>query len=348
VVKHDDKLLPDLEYIFDHTHPFWIRLKDKTVFITGGTGFFGIWLLKSLLFANNKLQLNAKIVVLTRSSQRFLNKFPELVGIKELHFVDGDVKDFAHPSFQVHYIIHAAAETSSKLNIEEPLAMLDTIVQGTRHVLNYAVACKADGVLFISSGAIYGKQPSEITHIAEDFCGAPFTNDIGSAYGEGKRMAELLCTFYHKQYALNIKIARCFAFIGPYLPLDGSFAIGNFIKDILDEKDITVKGDGRPVRSYMYVADLCIWLWTMLFNGNNVYPYNVGSEEAYTLAQIASLVAQNNGSKVIIQDGNTLSLSATSRYVPSIERARKDLDLQVGIDLKNAIKKTIEYYRTVS
>lgn len=347
MVKQETKLSGDLGYIIENTNQLWPQLKGKTIFITGGTGFFGIWLVKSFLHANATFQLEANIIILTRSIEKFLSRYPELNDNGSLQFIEGDIKDFEFPATSVHYIIHAAAETNVAHNIQSPLLMLNTIVEGTRHLLDFAVASGVNSVLFTSSGGVYGKQPDEIAGIEEIFTGAPLTTDTGSAYSEGKRMAELLCAIYHKQYGVPVKIARCFAFIGPYLPLDGNFAIGNFIRNVLDDKDVIVKGDGTPVRSYMYAADLCIWLWTILMNGKSVYPYNVGSDEAFSLSQIASFVAQRNAnSRVLIQQSQVASLSSASKYVPSIARAKQELNLKVGIDIQVAIDATIGYYRS--
>jgi dTDP-glucose 4,6-dehydratase len=145
---------------------------------------------------------------------------------------------------------------------------------------------------------------------------------------------------------LQIKIARCFAFVGPYLPLDSNYAVGNFIRDALNGEPIAIQGDGTPYRSYLYAADLAIWLWTILFKGRPVYPYNVGSENDLSIAQLALTVGNELAPKATIQIAKKpVHQQPASRYVPSTQRARQDLKLETWIPLDEAIRRTADYYR---
>ena len=325
-----------------HTRALWDDLRGQRIFITGGTGFFGCWLLESFAWANDKLNLNAEAVVLSRNPKAFAGKAPHLASHHAIKWVKGDVRNFKFPAGSFSHVIHAATEASAKLNQDDPLLMFDTIVQGTRHTLDFAVACGAKKFLLTSSGAVYGKQPPDMTHIPEEYMGATDPLDLGSAYGEGKRMAELLCTLYHKQHGLETKIARCFAFVGPYLPLDTHFAIGNFIRDGLAGGPIKVNGDGTPYRSYLYAADLAVWLWTILLRGQPCRAYNVGSDDACTIAEMAQIVA-GMCKDVHVKIALPRSDKPPVRYVPSISRARDELGLRILIPLDDAVARSFCY-----
>lgn len=342
------KRLPveDLEHIYQNTQDIWESFRGKSIFVTGGTGFFGKWLLESFIYINEKLELNAKITILSRSPEKFLTANPFYSRYSNcINFIKGDVLNFDYDiNDQFDYIIHGATAASDTLNKESPLLMMDTIIIGTAKILNFANKQKLKGFLFISSGAIYGKQPENVQHIKESDSFKIDINDSNSAYAEGKRVAELYCSIYATKYNVPIKIARCFAFVGPYLPLDTHFAIGNFINNFINNENIIVKGDGTPLRSYLYSSDLTIWLWKILAEGGTNSVYNVGSNESISIAGLAKKVLDNNSESLKVIISHTNSQNELLQYVPSIDKAIIDLGLSVNIDLDTAIKKTKLFY----
>jgi nucleoside-diphosphate-sugar epimerase len=337
----------DLDHVLIHTQELWSELRGQKLFITGGTGFFGRWILETFVHANDRLSLGASAVVLTRNPDNFVLEAPHLATRNDLQLLQGDVRDFDFPDGNFSHVIHAGTTSSAPV---ESLEMFDTIVQGTRHVLDFAATHHTRKFLFISSGAVYGKQPPELTHISEDYHGAPDPLDPNSAYGEGKRAAELLCTLMATRHGFEAKIARCFAFVGPHLPLDAHFAIGNFIRDALQGDSIRVGGDGTPYRSYLYTADLAIWLWTILFQGGAGRAYNVGDSAQMTIRAVAEATSAAlgffNGETVPVRVAkDPITGQVVSRYIPNVDRARTELGLESRINLRSSLKKTSLWYK---
>jgi len=338
-------LAADLDHILTHTWGVWEELEGARIFVTGGTGFFGCWLLEAFARACDEKQLDATMTVLTRRPEAFHDKAPHLAGHRAIRLIEGDVRSFAFPMGRYTHVIHGATEASEQLNREQPQLMLDTIVNGTRRTLEFAVAAGVRRFLLISSGAIYGPQPHGMERIPEKYRGGPALTDARSAYGEGKRVAELWGALYAQAHGLDVLMARGFAFVGPYLPLNTHFAIGNFIGDCLEERPIKVRGDGRPYRSYLYAADLAIWLWTILARGQSCRPYNVGSEEAVSIAELASTVQEALGAKPQVDIAGVQRRGVSGeRYVPDTTRARQELGLEQWIALEEAIRKTAVWH----
>ena len=283
--------------------------------------------------------------MLTRDPDSFRNRAPHLAACPAIRLHRGDVRSFDFPRGEFTHVIHAATDTLASFYEREPLEMFDTIVRGTRRTLEFARSSGAGKFLLTSSGAVYGKQPTHTARLSEDHPGAPDPGSRDSVYGEGKRAAELLCGLYASQYGIETKIARCFAFVGPHLPLDAHFAVGNFIRDGLKGGPIRVNGDGTPYRSYLYAADLAVWLWTILVRGRASRPYNVGSESEISIGDLAELVAAVFGSGIQVRIAKPPAPGMPStRYVPSTQRARSEMGLVQRVDLGESIRRTATWH----
>ena len=341
-----NRLAEDLEFIAAQTAGLWDELRGQRIFITGGTGFFGCWLTESFCFVNRLLGLGAAATILTRNPAAFARKCPHLASDAAVTLHAGDVRSFPFPNGEYSYIIHAATEANPKQAHTAPLEMLSTIIAGTERTLEFAVTHGARKLLLTSSGAVYGKQPADVTHIPESYAGAPDQLDQISVYAEGKRISELLCAVYGKTRGLECKIARCWTFCGPHLPLDQHFAIGNFIGDVLAGRPIQIQGDGTPRRSYLYAADLVVWLWTILFRAPALFPFNVGSAHDTSILELAQTVAETLNPQTGIRVAQqAVPGAAPLRYVPCVDRAREMLGLSQTISLEECVRRTAAWHQ---
>ena len=323
--------LADLGHILEHSETDLRSLQGARLFITGGTGFIGSWLTQSLLHANERLDLRLSATVLTRHPERY-QAHPAIT------YLQGDISTYEHPAETFTHFIHGATEASATMTAEDPTRMFDTIVTGTRHTLQHAAKSGTIPFLFLSSGAVYGPQ---FGPTSEACSGAPDPTLPASCYGEGKRAAELLCGLFHRTHGVDCKIARCFAFAGPLLPIDSHFAIGNFVRDRLAGGPIRIGGDGTPRRSYLHAADLTIWLWRILHKGVAMRSYNTGSERAYSIREIADTVAA--GQIPVEQAKQPIPGAAASWYVPDTSRARQELNLNEYFSLDESIRRMMEW-----
>ncbi|MEI7429017.1 MAG: NAD(P)-dependent oxidoreductase [Betaproteobacteria bacterium] len=341
-------LASDLEEIFFRLGPLWEEFRGQSIFLTGGTGFFGKWLLESFVRANHRLSLGLQVLVLTRNKARLLTELPYLAQEKAIRFMHGDVRTFTFPEEKFSYVIHMATTSAeATFSGEKPLEKFTTSVMGTQRVLEFTARCGASKLLLTSSGNAYGPIPSGLAAINENHIGAPdLENPVASALGEGKRAAELLSRIYSANHGFEVKICRCFSFIGPYLQTDIHYAAGNFIRDAAAGNPIHIRGDGTPIRSFLYPTDMIVWLMTLLLRAPSGRLYNLGSEEAISIRALAERIALRSGSEVII-DGtrNNLPTSSPDSYVPSISRIINEHGVIREVSLDVAIDRTLEFHK---
>lgn len=340
------RLKPDLDKIVTNTtSEVWSAFENKKILIIGGTGFFGTWLVLALVHANRALKLGLEVSILSRNPENFSQRLPRLHETHTLKLVKGDIRNCTFPKDDFSFVVHAATPADEQLNQQNPELMQEIITSGTKRVLDFATRLNKPRLLFTSSGAVYGKLGREKIYVTEeDRLPDTGVSDNLSAYARGKQSAEALCLDYYNRHGLASLIARCFTFIGPYLPLDAHFAAGNFLRDGLSGNTIMINGDGTPVRSYLYSSDLVVWLLTILVKGLPIRPYNVGSEEAVSVAELAEMVSKHFGVGVRIAK-RAVPSQQRDIYVPSTERARKELNLAAIVSAKEAIERTVSWLK---
>lgn len=337
-------LRTDLEAAIGHVGAgVWRGLDGQRLFMTGGTGFVGKWLLATLQMAQQQHRFSCETIILSRDPARFRDHAAWLANGPGVTLVQGDVTDFDFPAGEFHAVIHAAADVAANL---PPIQTFDACLSGTRRVLEFATAAGACDFLLVSSGAVYGQQPASMLAIPETYTGAPDTLSARAGYGQGKRAAEWLANAWAEEHSLRVVTARLFAFMGPGMPLDAHFAAGNFVRAALAGEPIIIEGDGKPLRTYLHACDMAGWLWNILLRGESGYAYNVGGEEVISIAQLARRACSQLGSAapVEIRGREANGLGAT-RYVPDVTKARNALGLRQTLSLNETLVRCAEWYR---
>ena len=321
-------------------------ISGSHIFITGGTGYIGKWLVEAISYANEHKNLDIKISILTRKPELFAKRYPHLVNGRTVKLIKGDVSDFDDVTEGYTHLIHAATDVVEAC---DPIQIFDTTVLGTRRVMRFAAEKEISSVLLLSSGAVYSSTPDTVERISEEWATGFNVDQPSSSYALGKNVTEWLGTIYGKEYGIRCNAARVFAQVGPYLALDAHYAVGNFIRDALENREIEIKSDGSTIRSYLYSTDLVTWLLAILVRGVPGRAYNVGSDDPISIKSLASAVLNQCYPEERLQGirilGNSVPGVAPSRYVPDVSRAKVELGLSVRVSLAEALNRTIEWNR---
>ncbi|MBK8805009.1 MAG: NAD-dependent epimerase/dehydratase family protein [Fibrobacteres bacterium] len=334
----------DLDRAVDLVGSRWARLDGMRLLFTGGTGFVGTWMVAVLLRAVDRGILRAQASLLTRDPEAFAKRAGGIVSHGSIRLLQGDVLRSGWNADGCSHLVAGATEASAALLKERPRLMLETILDGTRRTLDVAAQTGISRALFLSSGAANGPQSPEISLVQENEFFGPDPLLRKSAYGEGKRAAEMLFALAGSE-SFSFSVSRMWAFVGPLLLLNTHFAIGNFIGDALAGRTIRILGDGTTVRSYQYAADMAAWNWILLASGRDATAYNVGSDRAVStreLAEIVSKIGAGAGFEVL---GKPDPARRVDVYVPSVDRFVEEFTMAPQTDLETAISRTIAWNR---
>jgi UDP-glucuronate decarboxylase len=342
-------ILEDLERIISADLP-WHTLAGKTILITGANGFLTAYMVKSLLFLNDKKRFaSIKVIALVRNLVKAQDRFGHLLDRSDFEIIVQDVAEKINIETNVHFIIHAASQASPKYYGIDPVGTLAANTIGTYNLLSLAKEKNVECFLYFSSGEVYGQVASDKVPTQENQYGYIDIANVRACYAESKRMGEVICVSYFHQYQLNTKIVRPFHTYGPGIDLKDGRVYADFITNILSNEHIVLKSKGDAQRAFCYISDATIGFYTVLFNGLGGEAYNIGnpSEEIsiYDLAnKLINLFPEKKLSvQVQKQDNNNYLISDILRNSPSIEKAEK-LGWHPIFSIEEGFYRTIKSY----
>lgn len=338
--KFNNSLIEDFKNILKFTKSDWFKLREKKLFLTGMTGFFGYWILRSIIEANKKYNLNCEITILTRNKS-FKNTINyKLLKNNKLKYFVGNILENKFPKKKFDFIVHGAStsatETFKKIN---QLKKVETIINGTINILHFAIKSKCKKFIFLSSGSVYGYNNFKVNESSPSNINVDDGNFDLNILGSSKKLAENMVKYFSEINNLNFCILRCFSFVGPLIPLRIHYAIGNFLFNNLKNKDILIKGNPDTSRSFMYMTDLCIFVWKSIVSKKKNRIYNLGSEKVVKIKHLANLIRKISKKKLSIKYSKNL-IKNKSYYVPNIDKIKKELRYRPRMSISRSIKKT--------
>lgn len=356
VVRHD------LSYICDHLKNEFSEMAGKKLLLTGGAGFLGYYLVQSILAWNDRISDSEKIFLTVYDN--FIRGVPswltELQGNEFLILVEHDI---THPLptdvDDFHYIIHAASIASPTFYRQYPIETMDANVNGLRILLEYCLQQKekskpVEGFLFYSSSEVYGDPSPDNIPTSEGYYGYVSCTGPRACYDESKRFGETMCVNFARQYDLPVKMARPFNNYGPGLKITDKRVIPDFVRDIVAGRDIVMYSDGSPTRTFCYIADAIVGYFKILVNGQNGEAYNIGVEKPeISMRRLAEMIVDLSKDVFGYQgrfvhrlnDDKDYLLDNPNRRCPSIEKARKALGYEPGIELQQGLRRSLVWYR---
>lgn len=324
----------------------WHKLENKTVLVTGATGFIGSFIIHSLMKKNECDCLNVKVIALVRNAQKARQAYGEYENKGLLSFIEQDVTLPLPTDKKADYIIHCASNAAPKEYSLYPVETMKTNFYGTVNLLDYAKEVKAESFLYVSTIEVYGTTHGVET-IDENTYGEIDAMKVRSCYPLSKKGCETLCLSYADEYGVNIKIGRLSYIFGPGMKPGDSKIVAVFPKCIADGENIVMKSKGEQLRSYTYVTDAITGLFTVLLDGENGEAYNIASKKCITtIAGIAHTLVDSypeKGLKVIFDLPSEAEAKGFSLIENAVLNSQKleNLGWQPETDLVSGLKNVV-------
>ena len=356
VVRHD------LDYMVANLEPELAELAGKRLLITGGAGFLGYYLVRSVLHWNAGRTSSRRVSVTVHDN--FIRGVPKwlarLDDDRDLRVVRRDVTEPLDPVVDdYHFIVHAAGIASPTYYRLHPIETMDANVNGLWRLLDHcrrraATRVPVEGVLFFSSSEIYGDPAPEFIPTGETYRGNVSCTGPRACYDESKRFGETLCVNFAQQFALPVKIARPFNNYGPGLKITDRRVLPDLARDILEGRDLVLLSDGTPTRTFCYVADAVVGYYKVLVRGRPGEAYNIGvAEPEVSIAELAERMRELGAQLVGYGGAVVRNVSEEAGYLtdnphrrcPIVTKARDELDYRPSISLDEGLRRSLLWYR---
>lgn len=338
----------DAQLVVDGRTGLLNPLRGKHLFVSGGTGFLGTWLLEILSVLNHDFGFGTQVTVHSRNSLAFAERWPHLGKHSWVRFLEGDVRNLSDLPRDINFLIHAAAITDRRYFATQPTAVAETNIFGTARILKACLWLEnLEKFTLLSSGLVYGTQPWESERIQENYMGPLRCNETMAVYAESKRAAEIFAQAAISESRLPVVVLRPFAFVGPFQSLELPWAVTDFIRDSFNGGPIRIMGDGLTVRSILYGSDFAYSVLAATASATARSIYNLGSPDPVDLMSLATMITRAFSPSPEVQTRVGQIGHDRNRLVPDTSAFERDLKFRVTVPLEAAIQKTIDWHRLV-
>lgn len=322
----------------------WNQLHNKRILITGASGMIGSTLIRALMEYNHEENGNIQIVGLSRNQETAKAQLQDVMDMSEFTYVSADINCPLEDMGYFDYMIHCASNTHPRQYSGDPIGTIMTNVLGTKNLLDYAVEHRIERFVFLSSVEVYGENRGDVDVFSEDYLGYIDCNTLRSGYPEGKRLGESMCNAYAKQHGIDFVIPRLSRTYGPALLGTDSKAISQFIHKAADGEDIVLKSKGNQLFSYTFSEDAAAAVLLIMLKGLSGEAYNVSDKEsALTLAELAQILADIAGTKVIFELPDEVEKAGYSTATKAVLDASKleSLGWRARVHMREGLERTV-------
>jgi dTDP-glucose 4,6-dehydratase/UDP-glucuronate decarboxylase len=339
----------DLEAIAARVGPAFHQLEGARILVTGAASYITSYMADGVAWLNDhRFARPAQLLALVRSPVTPDSRLGHLLGRPDVRFIQQDVADPIDAGGPVDYVVHAASNASPRRYLASPLDTMDANVVGTRRLLELARASGARGFLFFSSSEVYGDVPDDAYPTPETYPGLVDATSPRACYAEAKRYGETLCLAFWRQHGVPVSVARVFFTYGPGLGLDDGRIMADLMRSRFANEPLRLFSDGRGVRAFSYTADSVAGFWMALLRGPAGEVFNVGSDQAVTVHELARRVARLEAPELEIvfppQEREYLQ-GAPSRVCPDLGKARRMLGYAPAVGLDEGLGRWLRWLR---